>query len=295
MKAFKWFFVKKERWIGLLIIIFILSVFRSHGFTTSEKAQKSTSALIENKTLEPNDSQKNTGSLDTKTSKKIEQIKNKLLETPEPAPKSVSIKVPKPEAKIFLPSRPGTSELVLALTDTNGDIAKEAALQLIRRNNAIEPLVTLYADNTGNIKQRSLWCLRRMGEPARIWFNQVLSHKDYYHPKIIVAVREILGEFEDEALPAKSSSEEITKTSKILEQKISEEKLVRKQIQKKKEKIADFNLELKKICQHANRNMYRVQELRANIASTLRSLKTLCRNSKALKEEIKELQNKLGK
>ncbi len=105
----------------------------------------------------------------------------------EPAASSAST-VPVAPVAIRVP--PSTQELILALGDSNGAVAKEAAVQLINLA-AVSELTDAFATGNSKMKERVLWCLRQMNEPVRVFFSEVRSKPMDFHPRVKVAVEEI--------------------------------------------------------------------------------------------------------
>jgi len=108
-------------------------------------------------------------------------------EKPEPSIPSVPTV---PVTPVITHTPPSVQELILALGDQNGAVAREAAVQLVAQANVSE-LTDAFALGNPKMKERVLWCLRQTNEPMRIFFSKVRSNPLDYHPRIRVAIEEI--------------------------------------------------------------------------------------------------------
>jgi len=176
---------------------------------------------------------------------------------------------PKPQQKRQQPqklaSKVSVQDLILDLGDADNKVAFEAALRLVRKDEAIESLVGLYSSSDATMKKRILWCLKRMGEPARCWFNKVLANPDDWRPRLVLAAKDIFDELEgnfDEKLSnsrkkienIKQKEEKSSNSFKELEENHEEHLLALKERRKflVSEKVKrEFQLEW--ACRNANR------------------------------------------
>jgi len=117
-----------------------------------------------------------------------------VAEEPEPVTPSVvpitPVPVPTPEPTPEPAPAVSVQDLILDLGDSNGSVAREAAVQLTSCD-SVEELVTAFANGDAVIKQRVVWCLKQMNEPVRIFFAKVRSAPYNWHPRVRVAVEEI--------------------------------------------------------------------------------------------------------
>jgi hypothetical protein len=102
--------------------------------------------------------------------------------------------------------RPATpisdQELIALLSDNDASLAMDAALRLVQRPSAIENLVTAYQSQDQNLKTRSLWVIKRLGEPARLYLVDIIANPNNFHPKTVRAAKELIGSIENAVQPA---------------------------------------------------------------------------------------------
>lgn len=117
--------------------------------------------------------------------------------------------VPKPTAPdpVAQPApRPATpisdQELIALLSDSDANLAMDAALRLVQRPSAIESLVTAYQSQDQNLKTRSLWVIKRLGEPARLYMVDIIANPNNFHPKTVRIAKELIGSIENAVQPA---------------------------------------------------------------------------------------------
>jgi hypothetical protein len=78
----------------------------------------------------------------------------------------------------------------------------DAALRLVQRPSAIENLITAYQSQDQNLKTRSLWVIKRLGEPARLYLVDIIANPNNFHPKAVRAAKELIGSIENAVQPA---------------------------------------------------------------------------------------------
>jgi hypothetical protein len=82
----------------------------------------------------------------------------------------------------------------------------DAALRLVQRPSAIESLVVAYQSQDQNLKIRSLWVIKRLGEPARLYLVDIIANPNNFHPKAVRAAKELIGSIENAVQPAPRSA-----------------------------------------------------------------------------------------
>jgi len=101
-----------------------------------------------------------------------------------------------PKKEISIP------ELITYLQDTNGDIAREAAIRLSHRPDSAQKLIEAYMTGSQNFKERILWCLMEMEEPAKEFCHKTLLERERFSLPFIVATKEILVKLDSPPAPA---------------------------------------------------------------------------------------------
>lgn len=131
----------------------------------------------------------------------------------QPAPQPAPVPAPQPAPQPAAPApaqqpvpRPATpvsdQELIALLSDNDASLAMDAALRLVGRPSAIESLVTAYQSQNQNLKTRSLWVIKRLGEPARLYMMDIIANPNNFHPKTVRAAKELIGSIENAVQPA---------------------------------------------------------------------------------------------
>ncbi len=119
--------------------------------------------------------------------------------SPAPAPGAIAPRTAAPSDPVPVtpatptPTRTPTRDLAVASL-INGD--KESALLLICRGDALPWLVRAYGLGDEKIRQRALWCLRRMGELRRLYFNKILENQGSYNERTVKVVKDIINNLE---------------------------------------------------------------------------------------------------
>jgi len=115
-------------------------------------------------------------------------------QAPVPRPAPAAPQPPAaPPAKSPPPTPVTTEELLRDLAEADGILAREAALRLIQRPEAMEQLVRMYGSGDAKVKARVIWCVRNLGEPGRLWLVDVVINSNNYRPVTVNLVKEILG------------------------------------------------------------------------------------------------------
>jgi len=136
--------------------------------------------------------------------KQIQPIQEQKQPAPQPtAPAPKPAEQPKPEEPAKLaPVAPApkanpvsVESLIEDLNSKDGSLAKEAACRLIQRPEAVEELVSAYATGGERLKPRVLWCIRNLGEPARLWLVGVIANPNNYRPRDVKVAVEIMCDF----------------------------------------------------------------------------------------------------
>ena len=162
----------KKNWIGIAVLIVILFAVMQSCSGKKEPAKPESSSE----------------SSETVTAPAVPESSATAERPPaEPAAPSVPT-VPVTPVAIHVP--PSVQELISALGDKNGAVAKEAAVRLINLA-AVAELTDAFVLGDSKMKERVLWCLRQMNEPVRVFFSEVRSKPMEFHPRVKVAVEEI--------------------------------------------------------------------------------------------------------
>jgi hypothetical protein len=125
------------------------------------------------------------------------------ISAPTPPATATPPATPAPVATPVAPVRPVVSnrDLIQDLGSTDVEIAYDSARRLIRRDDATFELTEAFASGDATLKTRTLWCLRRMGEPCRLWLNGVLENPDCWRPSLVTTVKDVLNALNGEFSP----------------------------------------------------------------------------------------------